>query len=678
MPRLRSLLTPLALALVACGDGAPPPAVSPAPPALPAAPAAPAAPAQAPASSAPSVLTEAQKQRDAALAPRASAIVDAYPNSNGAFSSLVANFSRDGKTFLFGSLRDGIPEIYLGEVDRPGEKPKAVTAGPERALWANFTRDGKAIVFLRDVKGDENHAIWRVNLDGTGLTNLTPGDALHRSAPFLPPGKPRLMLYSASRTTNTAPVLYVQDLDGGKPKAVYVQDAPGDARDVSADGARVLFVEQLALDRGAVREVTVATGRSRQVYPPEGKEAAVHSVAYSADGRRVLVSTDEGGESSVLLALDAASGREVARYVNDAPKGAAMGVRPSPKGDLLAVRVDAGNHGEVRLLDAGTLKLRRAVKLPLGEVQLGAFREDGRAFSVMTSQPNRPADVYAVDTATGDVKPLRDDKRAGLDALTPVEATIEAAKAFDGLSIPINQYLPAGARPGEKLPTIVNFHGGPAYSYAVRWQPYNRFFTSLGYAVIEPNVRGSTGFGRAYERADNKEKRADWLKDVETVNAWVKAQPWCDPERVVVWGQSYGGYTTLMALSRQPTLWRAGVDLYGVADLKAFLKSTDASIRALFVNEFGDLERDAALLEEFSPLRDVNKIAAPLFVYAGQNDPRVPRPESDAIVKALRERKVPVEYMVAENEGHTVDRRETKIELMTRTARFLEEHLGKK
>ena len=215
------------------------------------------------------------------------------------------------------------------------------------------------------------------------------------------------------------------------------------------------------------------------------------------------------------------------------------------------------------------------------------------------------------------------------------------------------------------------FHGGPAYSSSIGWDLYVRFFLALGYAVLEPNVRGSIDFGRAYERADNREKRADWLRDLATVNTWTKAQPWCDPERVAVWGASYGGYTTLMTLSRHPTIWRAGVDLFGVADLRTFLRSTMPTIRAGFVAEFGDLDRDGPLLDEFNPMRTVDRIAAPLFVYAGQTDPRVPRSESDAIVRALRDRGVPVEYMVAEDEGHSVDHRENKIELLTRTARFL-------
>ncbi len=138
-------------------------------------------------------------------------------------------------------------------------------------------------------------------------------------------------------------------------------------------------------------------------------------------------------------------------------------------------------------------------------------------------------------------------------------------------------------------------------------------------------------------------------------------------------GGSYGGDLTLMAVPRQPALGRAGVDLYGIADLKTFLRSTDQAIRVGFVDEFGDPDRDGALLDQYSPSRDYDKIVAPLFVYAGQNDPRVPRSESDQIVMALRRRGVPVEYMVAADEGHSVDRRENKVELMTRVARFLED-----
>jgi dipeptidyl aminopeptidase/acylaminoacyl peptidase len=623
----------------------------------------------------PTVLSAQQLQRDRARVPLAESIVDAYPNWNGFFSSLVANWSPDGKRVLFGSLRDGLPEVYESEADKPGIDPRRVTGGPERSVWATYTPDGKYILFLRDAKGDEKHHIWRVKVDGTAATDLTPDEPMHRDEPTLPRKKPGIMLYSASRTTSPECLLFVQGVSGGEPRLVYTNPRPGGLADASPDGRRALFIDFISANNVVLLEVDVASGKPRRVYPPQGKTVSISSTSYSADGRRIFIATDEGTEASVLLALDAKTGREAARYVNTSPPTAQINAVVSPADDHIVVGIDAGNHGEVRILNAKTLALEREVKVPLGDVNVGAFRKDGHVFSILISLPDHPADVYAVDARTGRVTALRKDPRRGLATLPPIESSIQNVRAFDGLTLPINQYLPKD-RSG-KLPTIIIFHGGPSSSYAVRWSLYARFFLSLGYAVLEPNVRGSTGFGRAYEMADNREKRADWLKDLETVNAWTKAQPWCDPDRVVVWGQSYGGYTTLMALTRQPLLWRAGVDLYGVADLKQTLLTTDAAIRSGFVDEFGDVEKDAALLEEFSPMRERDKIVAPLFVYAGQNDPRVPRSESDTIVRALRERNVPVEYMVAADEGHTVDRRDTKIELLTRTARFLEDALGK-
>ncbi|HEX3482587.1 MAG TPA: prolyl oligopeptidase family serine peptidase, partial [Kofleriaceae bacterium] len=285
-----------------------------------------------------------------------------------------------------------------------------------------------------------------------------------------------------------------------------------------------------------------------------------------------------------------------------------------------------------------------------------------------------PGDIHAVDVSTGKVTALRKEPRPQLDGLSPVEASIVEVDAFDHQKIPVNVFLPAGSK-GKKLPVIVAYHGGPSGSSAIRWSPASRFFLGQGYAWVEPNVRGSTGFGRAYEAADNGPRRLDAFKDIETTGRWAASQPWADKQRMVVYGGSYGGYTVLIGLTRMPNLWRAGVDLVGVANLKTFMATTSGVIREIFLLEFGDPDKDAAFLDSISPLRDANKIVAPLFVYAGANDPRVPRTESDLIVKALRARRVPVEYMVAANEGHSLAHRETQIAFYSRVARFLESHL---
>ncbi len=617
------------------------------------------------------MLSDADKARDKALAPKVSAILDA-------FSNIDARLSPDGKRFLFRSNRDGVNELYIAPVGKPGEPAKKIVSGPERVGEADFTRDGKYIVFSRDKGADENFRLYRVQPDGSDLVELTPGEAMHRDDAFLPRKKPDMMAFTARRTTSPETQVFVGSIaKPGDAKVVATDAGPSFGAAVSPDGSHFLILRFVSPTDQIVFDVDLASGKQKQVYPPEGKKAGVSSAEWSADGKRIFIATDEGGESNALLALDGTSYAEKARWVQDRPKTAYISmVFASPQGDRLAVAVDAGNKNDVRILDARTLKPVLDVKLPLGASFIGPFSEDGKRFMLTESLPDAPPDVFAVDAQTGAVERLRDDKRPGLAELAPLETTITAVPAHDGLSIPVHYYLPRARDASKRLPVIVHFHGGPAGSSRVAWNWPARFFTSQGFAFVEPNIRGSTGFGRAYEMADNREKRADALKDVATINTWLRGQPWADRDRLVIYGGSYGGYLVLMGLTRQSDIWRAGVDIVGVANLFTFLKSTDQSIRSAFVDEFGDLEKDQKLLEEFSPMRDREKIVAPLFVYQGQNDPRVPRPESDQIVASLRARRVPVEYMVAPDEGHSLDRRANRIDFATRAARFLGDHLG--
>jgi dipeptidyl aminopeptidase/acylaminoacyl peptidase len=344
----------------------------------------------------------------------------------------------------------------------------------------------------------------------------------------------------------------------------------------------------------------------------------------------------------------------------------------SRRGDRLACPLSVGEHDEVRLYDARTLRPAAAVELPPGTGGPTGFSPDGARLFVDWSTPEAPEDIYAVDVKTGAATPLRRDERPGLAALPPLDVSVAELAAHDGLRLRANLYLPPAAKEGQKLPVIVAYHGGPAGVSTLRWSPFIRFMTAQGYAYVEPNIRGSGGFGRAFEMADDREKRLDAFKDVETSGRWVAAQPWADPGRLVIWGQSYGGFLVLVGLTRMPDLWRAGVDLLGMSDLASFLQSTSGFNREVLRAELGDLEADRDFLDEISPLRAVGKIADPLFVYAGANDPRVPRTESDQLVRALRERRVAVEYMVAPNEGHSLSRRENLVMFMARVARFLE------
>jgi dipeptidyl aminopeptidase/acylaminoacyl peptidase len=496
--------------------------------------------------------------------------------------------------------------------------------------------------------------------------------------PVLPRLRPGVMVYSARALKETGSRVYVQDIAGGEPKLVYKEDGQVFVTSVSPDGSHAMVLRQKSASDATLLRLDLDSGKVQRIYPREGKTAAINDVAYSPDGKRVFIATDDGQDGGNIVQIEPALGVVSGRYKEDVvPTANVAAIAVSPKDDRLAITLDAGNHTEIRILDAKTLKLQKTVKVPLGLAAPNEFSEDGSSFAIRLGTPDKPNDIYDVDAASGNLKPLRADVRPGLKDAAPIDAIVDKVAAFDGLSIPVHAYLPK-QRAGKQLPVIVSVHGGPSASSVAGWNPTAMFFASQGYAWVEPNIRGSTGFGRNYEMADNKEKRGDAMRDLESVNAWVKSQSWTDKDKVIIYGGSYGGYCVLMALTRQTALWRAGVDLVGVSSLTTLMKNTSGVIRAFLTDEFGDLDKEKDLLDKWSPLKDVDKITAPLLVYQGQNDPRVPRSESDQVVRALRTRKVPVEYMIAMNEGHSIDRRENRVELYARMARFLGDNLKAK
>ncbi|MGE0786417.1 MAG: prolyl oligopeptidase family serine peptidase [Sandaracinaceae bacterium] len=598
---------------------------------------------------------------------RIAAIIDTPTNGSPVLSP-------DGTRVLYASSRHEA-QLYLGEVAHPEAEPRALVTGEERVGSAAFTRDGRAVLFRRDAGANENFHIYRIGLDGEGLVDLTPGEERWRDHPLLPRERADTMVYSQRRTDDYASSVVVQSTlaPDRSPQVVYRDPAPGAVIDVTGDGTRALFLREATSGKQLV-EVNLMDGTARQLAPAVGEIATIQAAAYTPDGQRAYVARDRGDEGYTLVVLDLATLAPLAEY---RPPGAASiaAIVPSPRGDRVAVNVDAGNHSSALLLDAATLAVLADVETPLGSVYLGTiteihfpmaagtFSDDGRRFVLTVSAPSVPDDIFVADAETGALAPL---VARQADAQPPgIEASIDEVEAFDGRRIPVNIYLPT--HPTDRLPTIVFFHGGPDQHSSLEWGSFWSVVTAAGFAVVEPNIRGSSGFGRAWEMADDRERRPDSLRDVESVNRWVREQPWSDPDRVVIWGASYGGYLVLLTLAHEHRAWRAGVDLCGPSDLTTFL-SVDATT-GRYVGEFGD---DLEELRALSPLQHVDAIRTPLFVYQGENDARVPRAQSDTIVEALRARDVDVEYMVGANEGHTVARRENRIELMTRVLAFLQ------
>jgi dipeptidyl aminopeptidase/acylaminoacyl peptidase len=619
------------------------------------------------AGSAPTVLSAAQLARDAALAPRTLALLEAFTNGRPRLLS-------DGRV-VFVSNRDGLPAIYVGDAAQPSASPRKLPGPDERIAGYEVLPDQKTVLFAADVKSDQLFAIFKVGLDGTGLANLTPDEALSRSVPLVARGIPDLFAYTAHTLDDAASRVMIQRT-GGTPREIWRAPGTGDLQDFTQDGGRLLFLRVDSDDKMVLLQIDVAKGVAKRVYPAQGM-AKLTSAAYTADGRGIYVAQERAGKPGRLILLDAATLKERARFDERSIPTAAPDIASvSPRGDRIVVRLDAGNRVEVRIHDARTLALLGKVQAG-GAASGGAFRADGDRFALSVAGTEGPADIVSVDAQTLKLTPLRAEERPGLGPETRPSARIVEIPAFDGKPLPLNVYLPPSATgpSPKKHPSLVLVHGGPSGSAYLRWSATVAFWTSMGFAVIEPNIRGSTGFGSAWQSGDDKEKRIDAMKDMATINAWIRAQPWCDGSRIVVGGISYGGYMALLALTRQPTLWAAGIDGSGMSDLRTMEKNEDQTVRVFDEEEFGTLGKDDAVLLEWSPLKDVAKVVAPLFVYQGVHDPVTPQGEADQIVTALRAHGVPVEYMLLENEGHGVSRRENIVSYLNRSYRFLAEQL---
>ena len=308
-------------------------------------------------------------------------------------------------------------------------------------------------------------------------------------------------------------------------------------------------------------------------------------------------------------------------------------------------------------------------------VGLGGFSADGKSLAVSLNGPTLTDDVWLLDLPAAAAHQVTFSSLAGIDPKTFVEPTLIHYKSFDDREIPAFLYLPKNAPRDRSLPVLLVVHGGPEIQeQPYFWAPY-QYFVHRGYAVLTPNIRGSSGYGKAFLALDNGRKRWDALKDLAAAVDWIGRHPSLDKRRVAIFGASYGGFATLAMLTHYPDLFVAGVDFYGFADFKSFLENTAPYRRPIRIAEYGDPQKDAAFFDEISPARHVDRIKAPLFVMQGANDRIVPASESERIVKEIKDRGGSVKYLLLPDEGHGLGKLANRIKTFGEMETFLDQFL---
>jgi len=471
-------------------------------------------------------------------------------------------------------------------------------------------------------------------------------------------------VYATNRRNGVDFDVVARDLGDGTERVLYDAGGYVDETAVAPDSEAVA-VTLVSLQPCSTQVRLVTAGRITDVTSAD--EHALHEGVRLVPGGALVMSSNSGREFAGVTRVAADGGWT---WLVES-EGHDVTAWPSPDGRHLLVghRVDGATM--LAMHDAEGHH-RFDVPLPAPGVASAAWSAGSSHVVIALVGPTVPGDVLALDVATGGVRGVvsaADEAPEGLVERL-VEPTSHRVPARDGEQIPCFVYAP-GAPDGS---VVINIHGGPEAQAERLWSPVVQALVAAGHTVLVPNVRGSTGYGKRWYSLDDVRLRLESVADLADLRVFAGTLG-CDPERVALYGGSYGGYMVLAGLTMQPDLWAAGVDVVGISSLVTFLENTSDYRRAVREREYGSLEHDRDFLVEASPLTYLEQLRRPLFVIHGANDPRVPLSESQQIKAALDAKGVPCTLLVYDDEGHGLARRDNRLDAYPQALAFLAEHL---
>ncbi len=597
---------------------------------------------------------------------------DRYLNYRLAFD---ADWRPDRRELLIGTRFADTYQLHL--VKSPGAERQQLTFFREPVRVGTFhPAGGDYIVFQKDVGGGEWYQLYRYDMATGASTLLTDGKSRNGLGPWSTHGD--RIAYTSTRRTGQDTDLWVMNPADPKTDHLLAQLNGGGwgPEDWSPDDKRILLTEYISVNETYLWLVDTATGAKSELTPRNAPDKAAYGNArFSKDGKGVYFATDKDSEFQRLTYMDLASKKTTALTPNI--PWDVLEFSLSYDGKKIAFITNEDGQTVLHLLDTASGKeVAPRPKIPAGWVAGLRWHRNNRDLAFYLSSAREAGDCYSLDVTTGKVERWTTSESAVRTDDFP-EAQLIHWKSFDGKMISGFLYRPPSKFTG-KRPVMVMIHGGPEDQEFPDFKgQYNYFLNELGMAVIYPNVRGSTGYGKTYTKLDNGFLREDSYKDINALFDWIAARPDLDADRVGVMGGSYGGHMTLAISTFYSDRIRCSVDIVGMSNLVTFLEHTEAYRRDLRRAEYGD-ERDPKMrefLERIAPMNHVESIKKPMLVVAGKNDPRVPLSESEQIVAALKKQGTPVWYIMATDEGHGYQKRPNQDYMFYSVVEFLQAHL---
>ncbi|HXA84538.1 MAG TPA: S9 family peptidase, partial [Candidatus Dormibacteraeota bacterium] len=443
----------------------------------------------------------------------------------------------------------------------------------------------------------------------------------------------------------------------------------------SRDGKWIVFTQQNSAGKDAnVFIVSASGGRAMNLTPHQGERNFV-ATDTSPDGKTVLITSNASNGYENAGLLDVAT-KKITWLTTE--KWEVSSGKFSPDGKRLTWTANIDGQQDIYVYDviarhAHALPVAKGINSLAGAET--AFSHDGSALLYNHSGPNSPNDIWAYDVASQKSHQITHSLVGGIRSEDMVEPFLVHFPSKDGKwQISAFVYVPYNAEKNGKNAAIVWIHGGPTDQFENSFARNIQFLVNQGYFVIAPNYRGSTGYGKEFEDADRFDMGGGDLDDVISAAEWIKKTGFIDPKKIVALGASYGGYLTMMAVTKAPDLWAAGVPIVPFVNWFTEIENEDPSLREYDIATMGDPVKDKARLQERSPINFVDQIKAPLLLLAGGNDPRCPRTEAEQVASAIKKRKGVADLKVYENEGHGFVKIENQIDAFTRIAEFLKKY----
>jgi dipeptidyl aminopeptidase/acylaminoacyl peptidase len=646
--------------------------------------------------------------QDGAIAPAENLVVEGVPSIP---ASLVETAGRYG-SFRSATLADWNPvrsemliatrfadTAQLHLVKMPGGERQQLTFFADAVGNGRFhPNGGDYIVFSKDVGGGEWYQLYRYDVASGDATLLTDGKSRNLMGPWSSGGDQ--IAYMSTRRTGKDTDLWVMNPADPKSDRLWTKLEGGgwSPEDWSPDDSKILLKEEISLNEAYLWLVDTKSGAMTALMPngtKRGDKIAFGDARFSKDGKGIYVTTDTGSEYMNIAYMELGRpetkimpsglayvdvGLSEGKYLITGPE-ARWDVERfdlSDDGKLIAYVEDEDGVSVIHVRKTADQKEVPLRGLPAGVVTSLHWHRNGHELGFSLTNARGPGDCYSYHLTTGKLERWTTSETAMKTDAFP-QAELVRWKSFDDKEISGFLYKPPAKFTG-KRPVLVVIHGGPeGQTQPTFLGRSNYYLNELGIALIYPNVRGSTGYGKTFSQLDNGFKREDTYKDINALFDWIGTRPDLDAERIAVTGGSYGGHMTLAVSTFYSERIRCSVDIVGMSNLVTFVEHTEAYRRDLRRVEYGD-EREPKMrefLEKIAPMNNIEKIKKPMFVIAGKNDPRVPVTESQQIAEALKKQGTPVWLLIAKDEGHGYRKKANQDFQFYATVQFLREYLLK-